>query len=111
MLELVAVSHQRRQLRGPLAVHADVVQTEIVIAQHQGVVEDFVQLDGGALGLVLPRKAEQVLDDAMRALRLLEKDFDILVAARADVRAAGQQLAVPYDGRERIIQLVRHPGD
>ena len=83
----------------------DVVDLEIVIAKGESFVEDFTDIDFGALGLPLPREGEQILHNAVRALRLLEHFPDVVV--RPLVQAfAFKELRIAENRRQRIVQLV-----
>ena len=72
LLDLMRVGDDHRRLGGQVAVDIDVVDLEIVVAQGQGFVEHFADVDFVALRLALAREGKQVLHYAVRALRLLE---------------------------------------
>src|SRR5271154_1399276 len=109
LLELVEVATCAREVRIEFAMNLDVVQLHVVFAQDQRVVENLVELNRRALRLVLARKAEEILDDMMRALSLLVELFEIVGPARSDVLFGFQELAVAENRGERIVQLVSHP--
>ena len=94
-----------------LPVNYDIVKLHIEFAKNQRVLQYLVQLDRRAMGLLLPREAEQIQHDVMGALRLFVEFFQILRAAALDEFLGLQQLAVTKDRGERIVQLMRDPGD
>ena len=59
----------------------------------------------------VPREAEQVLNDAMRALRLLVELVGVFGALCANILAASKQLAVAENRCERIVEFVRDARD
>src|SRR5579862_5167449 len=105
------VGGRQRQVGRKIEMQADIFHPKIVVAQCKSFFEYLVDLDGNALRLMLPCKAEQVLHDAMRALRLLVELVGVFGALRTNVRAAGEQLAVAKNRGERIVEFVRYAGN
>ena len=93
-----------------IAIDRYVLDSQFVAAQRQGAFDDFVDVDAAALGLVLPREVEEIFHDAPRALRFV---VDLLgLRELAGLQSVTQQeLRVPHDGGERIVQFVRDAGD
>src|SRR5208282_3545010 len=60
---------------------------------------------------MLSRKAQQILNDAVRSLGLLIELLGVFDSLRAHLAAGDEQLAVAEDGRERVVELVRHAGN
>ena len=60
---------------------------------------------------MLAREAQQILHDAMSALRLLVKLFGVFDSLRAHLAAGAEQLAVAENGGERIVEFVSDAGN
>src|SRR6202000_307690 len=89
----------------------DIFHPEVVVTQSQRLFENLVDVNRDALGFVLPRKAEQVLDDAVRALRLFVKLVGVLDTLRADIGTRREQLAVSENSGERVVEFVGDAGN
>src|SRR5579871_3809084 len=96
----------QRQVRREIKMQADIFHAEIVISQRQSFFEYLINLNGDALRLVLTRKAEQVLYDAMCALRLFVKLVGVFGTLRTDIGAASEQLAVAENRGEWVVEFV-----
>ena len=92
-------------------MHANVLHSQVVVAKGESIFQNLVDVDRGALRLVLAREAQQVLHDTMGALRLFVQFIGVLDSLRTDLSARGEQLAVAENRRERIVQLVRYAGN
>src|SRR5262249_56169995 len=71
LLQLVEVGVNLGQVGIEVAVNGDVIQLQIVFAKRQRLFEHPVDLHGASLRLVLARKTQQVLNDAVISLSLL----------------------------------------
>src|SRR5260221_8814902 len=107
LLQLVRISHYKRQYRLKIPFHRDVVDFQVVVAQRDGVFQHAAQVNVYPLRFVLPREGEQVLHDPLGALRLLTQLDDEFFHTRVELFAF-QQLRIAQNGGERIVQLVRH---
>src|SRR5579864_3654708 len=93
------------QERIEFAVNHDVVELHVKFAEYERVLQNLIELDRRPVGLLLACKTEQILDDVVRALRLLVELFEIFRAARVNELLRFQELAISKDGGERIVQL------
>src|SRR5260370_22674669 len=91
-------------------MNADVAHAQVIVAQGQSVLENLIELHGDALGLVLPREAQQVLHNAVSALSLLIKLVGIFDALRRQLTTGDEQLAISQNGRseEHTSELQSH---
>ena len=88
---------------GEIQMHANVVHAQVVIAERKSIFNNLVEQNGYAFGFVLPREAEQVLHDSVRALRLFIKFLRIFQALRIHLAAGCEQLAIAENRGERIV--------
>src|SRR2546425_9346910 len=89
----------------------DVVHAQVIVTHRQSLLQGLIDLHGDALRFVLAGKAEEILHDAVGALRLLVKFIGVLDSLLSHLSAGGQQLAVTEDGGQRVVQFVRDSGD
>ena len=61
LLQLVRVRHRFPQVRGEIAFHQDVLDSQFIAAQRQGALHDFVQVHPRALGLIFRAKYRRFL--------------------------------------------------
>src|SRR5437660_3168670 len=111
LLELMGFSGSDRQVFCKFQVYANVVHPQVVVAQREGLFEGLVDLDGNTFGFVLASEAQQVLHDAVGALRLFVKFVRIFHALLPHLSAGSEQLAVAENGGKRVIQFVRDSGN
>ena len=111
LLQLVGIGRYFRQVLGEFAVHNDVIGAQIVFPQRERIFQNLIQLHRQALGLVLARETQQVVHDAVRALRLLVNLLDVLRSLGAQGLPRSQQLPVSQNRRQGIVQFVSHSGD
>ena len=111
LLDLVGVDVGHRQIGLDLDLGLDAVRHELVAEQHEGGVEQGPERGGAALMLLLPREAQQVLDDVRRALGLLPDDRERLAQGRRHVGHLAQEIGEADDRGERVVEVVRDAGD
>jgi len=73
LLELVRIGGCHGEILRQVQVDTDVVHAQVIITQRQGLLQGLIDLHGDALRLVLAGKAEEILHNAVGALRLLIK--------------------------------------
>src|SRR5579859_227274 len=100
------VGSRYRKVGGEVQVDPNVAHPQIVVSKSQGLFHRLVHLHWDSFRLVLARKAQEVLDNAVRTLRLLVKLFRVFDALRSQLPAGGQQLAVAKDGGKRVVQFM-----
>src|SRR2546430_17176621 len=71
LLELMRVRGGHRKIGGEIQKHADIVHAQVVIAERKRIFNNLIERNRYAFRFVLPREAEQVLHDSVRALRLV----------------------------------------
>src|ERR1700687_4379745 len=81
LLDLVRVGDNHCRFGGKIALNADVIDLEVVVAQGQSFVENLADIDLISLRLPLAREREKVLDYTVRPLRLLEQFADVILCA------------------------------
>ena len=92
-----------------IAFHQNVLDSQLIATQRQGTLDDFVQVHARALGFIFAREVQEILDDPPRPPRFL-KDFIRLGQLGRRKSVTQQQLSVPNDRRQRIVQFVRDVG-
>ena len=83
LLQLMRVGRGHREVGSQIQVDTNIVHAQVVISKSQGFLEGLIHLHGNALRLVLARKAQEVLHDAVGALRLLVKFLGVFNSLRA----------------------------
>ena len=111
LLQLVRIRGNLREVGCKIQMHADLAHAQVIVAKGQSIFESGIEAHGNAFGLMLPRKAQKVLHDAVSALGLFVEFLGIAESQRPDLPAGGQQLAVAEDRGKRIIQLVGNAGN
>ena len=107
LLDLVRVGEHVRQSGRQRVDDDDVGDALLVGAERQRLAHDLVDVDHRASRLAFARKGEQVADDAGRALRLAENDFQSSPNGRLERRLLRQALGPGEDRGQRVVQLVR----
>src|SRR5258708_6341998 len=97
LLQLVWISHHRRQDWLEITLHNDVMHLQVVVAKGDGVFHHAAQVHVHSAGLVLAPARKEVLHDLLRAYRLLAAVLDEVLDARLQLLAL-QQLCVAHDG-------------
>ena len=82
LLELVGIRGRMGKIRSEIQMHAVLAHAQVIIAQGKCVFEDGVYEDGDAFRFVLTREAQQILHDAVGALRLLVELFSVTEGLR-----------------------------
>ena len=107
LLELVLVGPHVRT-RGEVGHEADVVLLELVGLELQhapGLVGDRAW---PPLGRVVTREQQQILHDPCGTPRFLGDDAQPVAHVRGRLRVCQQQMRLPEDRRQRIVDFVRH---
>src|SRR5262249_56456655 len=86
LLQLVRIADELGQALIELLHDFNSVIGEVVCAQSDGLVENVIDLQGVALRRPLPGKAQEVLYDYFRSLRLLQDDLQVFAGAAGDLR-------------------------
>ncbi len=110
-MKLMRVGRRHREVRRKIQVQTNIADPQIVISKGQGLLDHLIQIHRNPLWFALPCKTQQILHNSMSPLRLLVQFLGILHGLRPSLPARRKQLTVSKDRRERIIQLVGHPGD
>src|SRR5256885_428101 len=103
LLELMRVRGGHRKIGGEIEMHANIVHAQVVIAERKSIFNNLIERNRYAFRVVLPREAEQVLHDSVRALRLFIKFFRVLQSLRIHLAAGCEQLAIAENRGERIV--------
>ena len=109
LLELMLVGPQR-WATGELGHDLHVVLLELIRLQVEDAPHLIFEEAGMTLGRVVPREEEQVLDDARGARRLVPDDVQTLAHVVRERLLGEQEVRLPEDRRERIVDLVRDTG-
>ena len=104
------IGGDRRNFSLDVALHFDVVDLEVVVAQRQSLVEHLANIDLLFLRLALAGEGQQVLHHAVSALRLLE-EFAYEVGGAFSQAFTFEQLGVAENGGQRIVEFVGDTGD
>ena len=106
LLQLMGVADHVRKSFVEVLDYVDAVAIEIVGTQLDRPPQDDVQLQRIALRRHLAGKAEQVLDDLLRALRFLKNDAKIFAGAFSEIGILHEEIRKAEDSREWIVDLV-----
>ena len=71
----MGIRSRYRQVRSQVKVNTNVVHPQVVVSKRQGFLKGLIYFYGNSLWLVLAGKTQEVLYDAVRALRLLIELF------------------------------------
>jgi len=109
LMELVGVRPQRRQPGGELAGHLDTVRAQLVGQHLESALDHHVDRHRPALRWPLPGQGQEVLHDPGAPVG---RGLDLLGAAgqRFVLGAFAQQVSVPGQHRQRIVELVGNTG-
>ncbi len=109
LLELIFVKRYGRQIGFDLNLDLNVMIAQMVFAQRQDVLQQHVQVGAFLFRTVLPREAEQVLDDAAHPVGFADKLVQFLPRRSAGDLVA-QQFGISHHGSQRIVQLMGYAG-
>src|SRR5215469_12534638 len=100
-----------REIGREIQVDANIAHPQIVVSKSQSLLERLIHLDGDSFRLVLAGKAQEILDNPVRSLRLLVKFFGVYDASGPQLTDGSQQLAISQDGGKRVVQFMSNAGD
>src|ERR1700730_4200500 len=77
LLHWVRFGGSFREIFGKIELKMDLTHAEVVVPQAQSIFDDLFQANRGAFRLVLARKAQKILNNAMGTLGLFVKFFGV----------------------------------
>ena len=109
LVELMGIGPEHGQTLGNVDDDLDAVGPELVAEELDRPVEHLLQHGAAALGRPLPGQRQEVADDPHAPVGGVADSLGPVLDARILVGPV-QQLGLPADDRERVVELVRHPG-
>src|SRR5205085_2609758 len=91
LLDLMRIDHRHGQVGVQVQNYLDVAGAQLVLQEIHCRLEQLIQGGKLALGLVAPRKAEQILNDLLAPLRALVNELEVPLMLRVGI-SPGEQL-------------------
>ena len=110
LLQLVGIRQGERKFPVQFQHYGYILYLELVTAQGQGALDNFVQVHRLALRFFPAGKQQQIFDDSSGALGLFKNAPGFLGRLGVE-RAAEQQLRIAHDPGERVVELMGDSGN